>query len=810
MPKLLRACFDVKVSVANDPVWKCPKCGRNHLHHSAGICTYCFDSLTDSPTLECGAIWQDNYLAFNAVEGREPLRLHSEELTAQTDNQLERQRHFRGMIVNLPGQQGVLERLVEDIDVLSVTTTMEVGVDIGNLQAVVLANMPPMRFNYQQRVGRAGRRGQAFACVLTLCRGRSHDEHYFGHPERITGDPPPVPFLTMDKERIIKRFLTKECLRRAFWQAGVRWWDCPESDSHGEFGAAISANDYLGWDRNRDAIVSWLSTCKDEQRTIIKSLLSTEDSNLLAWLEIKLPSIIDRIVAEPEITGEGLAERLAEGALLPMYGMPSRTRLLYHGPIKSGKDSFPSIDRDLEIAITEFAPGAQKTKDKVIHTSVGFTAPIIKRGNGWGTLPGNPVSYRRWLQKCKSCGYTITSTNQFLVDSCSHCAQPKDDSGLFSQFQIATPQAFRTDLSWGEDAREDTDIIFGIPAALAETGGAESVRELSGKNCIVSLSQEGRIWRINDNAGRLFEGAIVQTPPPPNPGTGGSMPPVLSQQWILGEYLQPNVVLERIALAAGKTTEVLRIAPKIIPHGLTIDPASGRGAVRAAIISAAFLIQRILSDMLDIDPEEIEVASIARWPLDPRHWVADIILSDRLPNGAGFTWWASENFDEILEEACFPSRSYSKQIQSIEHSSCDSSCYDYCLKVYRNMTYHGLLDWRLAISYLKVLHDTSYLSGLDGNFNSPELTGWLSLAEKTRDHFINDFGYAPIKYGMLPGFIANGRRFIVVHPLWNINVPTGVLARAISEAGGSADGYINTFNLLRRPGWCRKELAGIR
>jgi hypothetical protein len=126
------------------------------------------------------------------------------------------------------------------------------------------------------------------------------------------------------------------------------------------------------------------------------------------------------------------------------------------------------------------------------------------------------------------------------------------------------------------------------------------------------------------------------------------------------------------------------------------------------------------------------------------------------------------------------------------------------------MTYHGLLDWRLAISYLKVLHDSSYVSGLDGNFSSTELSSWLGLAEKTRNQFIGYFGYKPVQYGLLPGFIASKRKYLVVHPLWDISVPTGVFAEAIAEAGGTLDGYVNTFNLLRRPGWCRKELSGVR
>ena len=806
--KLSVRFLDVRVAIEDDPVWGCPKCGRNHLHHSAGICTYCQTDLPKQPDLTCGSVWNNNYLSQAVASGRIPLRLHSEELTAQTDNQLERQRHFRGMIVDLPGQSRRLVRQVDDIDVLSVTTTLEVGVDIGNLQAVMLANMPPMRFNYQQRVGRAGRRGQAFSAVLTLCRGRSHDEHYFNRPDRITGDPPPVPFLTMKQDRIVKRLLVKECLRQAFWGIGVRWWDCSnEHDIHGEFGLAVDPAGQAGWEQHRQKIVSWLSTNKETQQAIIKALLEEQDEKLLAWLEKGLPGAIDSIVTNPEIAGNGLAERLAEGAMLPMYGMPSRTRSLYH---KLGKDKAYTIDRDLEIAVSEFAPGAQKTKDKVIHTSIGFTPPLLKRGNRWVTASNDPLPYMRWLQRCKACGFTSTSDRKRDVNECPHCGQPQDEKELFSQFQIATPQAFRTDFTRGSDAREDYDFVFGIPSALAETSGSQDVLVLENSNCRVSLAGEGRIWRINDNSGRLFGGRVIQTPPPPASGQTPSSPPVLTHQWIAEDYLPQPGELQRIALAAGKTTDVLRINPVVVPRGLTLDsdPFRSGGAVRAAIISAAFLLQRILADRLDIAPEEIEVASITRRPLNAQHWIADIILSDRLPNSAGFVRWAFQNFSEILNTACFPTdnRSYSGLIQSDEHrTSCGSSCYD-CLMVYRNMTYHGLLDWRLAISYLKAVLSSDYRAGLDNDFSAPEMQGWIELATQVRNNFLRYFPYTPVTFGRLPGFVAGTRNFLIVHPLWDTRSPSGLFAEAVADSGDSIHRYINTFNLLRRPGWCRRDI----
>jgi DEAD/DEAH box helicase domain-containing protein len=162
------------------------------------------------------------------------------------------------------------------------------------------------------------------------------------------------------------------------------------------------------------------------------------------------------------------------------------------------------------------------------------------------------------------------------------------------------------------------------------------------------------------------------------------------------------------------------------------------------------------------------------------------------------------NIEEILSPK---SDSFSHNIISESHKrNCDSACYD-CLRVYRNMTYHGLLDWRLGLAYLRVLKDSEYTCGLDGKFAFPEIEGWLDLALGERDKFAEQFNYKPNCWGMLPGFEADEKRIIMVHPLWDTTNPEGILARAVAESGGmQCTDYIDTFNLLRRPGWCHMQL----
>jgi hypothetical protein len=115
-------------------------------------------------------------------------------------------------------------------------------------------------------VGRAGRSGQAFSVALTLCRGgRSHDDYYYNHPKKIINDPPPVPFITVsnDQLQIVERLLAKECLRLAFSDLGVKWWNGPrKGDTHGEFGFARKDDSNDGgryWAETSEFIGKWLS-----------------------------------------------------------------------------------------------------------------------------------------------------------------------------------------------------------------------------------------------------------------------------------------------------------------------------------------------------------------------------------------------------------------------------------------------------------------------------------------------------------------------------------------------------------------------
>jgi DEAD/DEAH box helicase domain-containing protein len=285
-----------------------PAVGPSTCTHLTSVCHNCHGDLEehDPPRIF-------DYYVYLSDHSGGVFRFNVAELTGQTDKdeRLPRQCRFQEIFLNNEPPQP------SGIDMLSVTTTMEAGVDIGGLQAVMLGNMPPRRFNYQQRVGRAGRRGAGLSLALTFCRGRSHDDFYYQRPMEMTGDPPHAPYVDGTRKPIIRRAINKEVLRLGFKGAPLGDFDDVLDSVHGEFGPVAAWNDL----RERGAhLQEWLADSSNESaiRAVIHVLTVgtpyEEDASFvdeqLKRVRKELPGQIDDVANDPRYTQDTLSSGL--------------------------------------------------------------------------------------------------------------------------------------------------------------------------------------------------------------------------------------------------------------------------------------------------------------------------------------------------------------------------------------------------------------------------------------------------------------------------------------------------------------------
>ena len=727
--------------------WICPICTRRHMHGSAGICT-ASNCHHNGLEMQPEGIAENGY--FEILTTKEVAALRSAELTGQTrplDEQRRRQRRFKSAFV--PGELP----LAQDVELLSVTTTMEVGVDIGSLQSVVMANVPPQRFNYQQRVGRSGRREQPLSYALTIARDRSHDDDYFRDTKRITGDPPPRPYLDTESLAILKRSVASEVLRVAFKDLGPLTPRPNSSNTHGNFG------DTEDWNTRKDAVVGWLSNNRCDVQEIVQSITAmtgySDVDKLVGWACDELPSEIDSAIEGHLYFQESLSELLANAGVLPMFGFPTRQRSLYRLRPGSNNELDQSIlaDRPLDQAVSAFAPGSELVRDGTTYSCVGFAH--------WTPGPHGPVSREPLgphltITRCPQCqSVRPAGSNGTAQNTCSACGQEADVLLLYQ------PMGFRTDYSTGEDFDDELEQGYHSSAPQIGTSQEKGVPTLVGRVETRTFEQED-VFVINDNGGRRFnlrrlgDNSVVVTDPelyrvrPRLPVDAGTP-------------------LEPASIGSVSKTDVLTLELKLdgleeelSPTGVLSLDQRHTPAGRAALTSFGHHLRVVAAHELDIDPQELSIGIQPVAAPDTGTFTGRVFLADALENGAGYA--AQIGKMDFLTRLLGRLIDYgaSRFASGSHRLVCDTSCPD-CLRSYDNRYVHALLDWRLALDISEIAAGRTV-----------DLSRWFSRVDALAIPVLETLEPDDVllrRFGEVEGIVAPSLRKIALlgHPLWSVS-----------------------------------------
>ena len=362
-------------------LWECRVCARVTADNIRGLCTRNRCPGTLAP-VDAARLGKNHYRSLYEI-GDLPPSLTAAEHTAQLadDEARKRQAEFKSGSIQL----------------LSSSTTFEVGVDLGDLEVTFLRNVPPEPFNYAQRVGRAGRRSRS-GLALTYCRRSPHDLHYFSQPEDLIAGTVVPPRLVITNPKIVTRHITALALSEFFRDSpGSGRSGSVEGLIGGDWGSP-SASESLkryceGNRRLTDALLrivppSLHDTLELEKQGWVAQITGSESRLAEATTEVcdeylAMGRLRDRCVEDEQywragrvrdrmrtISDESAVSFLARRAVIPKYGFPVDVVELHTGTTKEG-DSV-ELARDLSLAIAEYAPGNSVIANKLEWKSCGI------------------------------------------------------------------------------------------------------------------------------------------------------------------------------------------------------------------------------------------------------------------------------------------------------------------------------------------------------------------------------------------------------------------------------------------------------
>jgi len=689
--------FISPITVANH----CPQCGGTHVESLSPKHQYIKTRKR---------FWRDP-VANALTQQTHPRHITAEEHTAQLSHKDVGQLYATTEKRELQFQDILLDAREGPVDVLSCTTTMEVGIDIGALTAVGLRNVPPQRENYQQRAGRAGRRGSAVSTVITYAQGGHHDGYYFHHPKKIIAGEPRKPVIDVTNKKIAKRHV-HAFLFQTFFQRAINKAQITPSPTSNLYSALGDTQDFFEGTNpvNLSAFDKWVT------KNVIAPTGKLHDSilewlpeiNVLdrsQWLQQMAQALLDTLntITLKESDAEELLNFLFYKGFLPMYAFP---RDLCTFPIEDWTKKSIGIkeqpEQSIAKALSEYAPGRIVVVDKRTYRAGGVTSAAATTSDIDKATPLFQNSLPQYVH-CTRCSYvqdTFENENTLPLSECPVCHSALRNS------EMLIPEVFRPEK--GKEIQEyDRDQEFtyassaqfplpveedfnwkliGVQARFTQTSDRRLVIVNKGKEV---GTEEG--FEVCEKCGAA---APIGTLLDEKLEARHKRPYLVDKKLTDSEYC--NGQLHQVLLGTVFRSDLLLIRISIHhPFGTDMRSSITRNALEDALRTLSEALLLAASRILDIDPTEFS-AGFRIVPTEQDKTIeADVYLFDTLTGGAGYADQAGQQLEEILEGTL-------DLLENCPNPECTHSCQD-CLRHYANQYWHEHLDRYLAADLLSYM-----------------------------------------------------------------------------------------------------------
>lgn len=776
------------------PLYVCRSCGLRQQHVVKNKCT-AFNCRGDVEELGFEEREQfkqlNHYLATYEEVTHSPVRAREHTASLSTDLREEIERKFADRKVNL----------------LSCTTTMEMGVDLGDLEAVVNLNVPPGIANYQQRTGRAGRRAQAAPFCVTVARNTNFDQATVRNFPEYLASTPGTPFIHLDNEELFKRhqfsillshflrkkiasvdinapsikhffgdMFTKECLK-AFTEELLHWFEAPEGQA--AFKEAESLIETLPENirsngarehRLRMLFAGAIREFAEEicerfakyTEKMVESATASDFRKASYWQNMR-----------DDFMGQFLVDQLSKRGLIPTYSFPVHSLNLE--VLTEAKRGFFNgqadvvLSRDASLGISEYAPGSE----------------IVANGRIWESagLAHYPKSFmpERWYVACQECFHVdIGETPDEVPPACSNCGsvdsrrkrkfiEPHGFVTSLTQRRGRDPGSNRRRVKPADEAKliaaprqeifEDTGLQYLSTAFLSAKGNNEG-----GLKGALFIANRGAYGEGYYRCGYCNYCEPIKSRKPQVNSSGKT-----TQSNSLAEakvhHTDPhtglickNERMSRVGLDfAHRFDTDVRLFRFIqeLPEPLSSDVNARRFHERVArTLAEAFRLS--VTKLLDLYPGEVRAIYRLYGAAGKQ---VEIVLYDGVPGGAGYCARIGEPgyaFGRLVEEA-------QKQLDCPVH--CQSGCRT-CLCDYSNQRYWDAFERRSALDWLVELVDPEAGVSRTGNYvrwKSPSVAG---LADRIANYesinlvartFVEVSGYSDEALHQLTSWLQDGK-----------------------------------------------------